>query len=498
MPKVGLVFPRTRYPSGDFPLGITLLAAYIRRELGYEVVVCDSTFDPRVSLFSEFYDREKPDIIGIGMSTLMLGEGITAARMAKERGLPVFVGGPHPTISPDEMMELDCVDAVVMGEGEVTVAELLPVMLSGDIRPVAGAKVKTADGTILVGPARAVIPDLSTLPFPAWDTIDMERYIGAWGQLDCHKPGLRGVNLVASRGCPFTCSFCQPVLDSLFGHKLRLSTPARVVDEILELKRQLNIEAFWFTDDTFTLNKKWVMEFCQILMDREVNMVWGCTTRANLIAPELMETMAAAGLRKIGIGMESATERIREGVYDKGITSGAIDATVHAARKWGVKVLLFLMLGAPSETRREMLETVEAATRLPAQEASFSIFVPIPGTTLHQNMVQQGYTMSSDYTDYDYYARRPFESDISRKELRMLQRWAYFRFYSHPYRWRSVARNASTLRGVLSMGRKALRLVPSGTSERLARDFGVSSTVSGSERSFRRGGSHRAAEGSPP
>ncbi len=184
--------------------------------------------------------------------------------------------------------------------------------------------------------------------------------------------------------------------------------------------------------------------------------------------------------------MESATERTREGVYDKGVTSEAIDATVHAAHKWNVSVLLFLMIGAPSETRREMLKTVEAATRLPAQEASFSIFVPIPGTTLHQNMVQQGYQMSSDYTDYDYYARRPFKGKLTRFELRMLQRWAYLRFYSHPHRWRSLARNASSVRGVLSIGRKAMRIVPSGTSERLARDFGVSPTVSRSERSFTR------------
>lgn len=175
-----------------------------------------------------------------------------------------------------------------------------------------------------------------------------------------------------------------------------------------------------------------------------------------------MREMHAAGLRKIGIGMESATERIREAVYDKGVSLEAVRHTVTTARDVGVQTLLFLMLGAPDETRPQMLRTIEVATSLPASEASFSLFVPIPGTTLHTQMVQAGIEMSDDYTDYDYYARQPFEGPVSRRELRMIQRLAYLRFYSHPYRWRSLARNASTLNGLRSMGRKLMRIVPHG------------------------------------
>jgi hypothetical protein len=106
------------------------------------------------------------------------------------------------------------------------------------------------------------------------------------------------------------------------------------------------------------------------------------------------------------------------------------------------------------------------ATALPASEASFSLFVPIPGTDLWQRMREQGIAMSEDYTDYDYYARQPFEGEISRRELRMLQRWAYLRFYAHPARWGSVARAASTRAGAKSLGRKLLRIVPHGLAPR--------------------------------
>lgn len=467
MAKLGLVFPRFRYPSGDYPLGIALLAAYVERELGVEVAVCDTTFDPRLERIAEFYDRERPDLVGIGMSTLMLGEGLAAARMAKDRGLPVFLGGPHPTVDPEGVMAHPAVDACVLGEGEETTVDLVRSLLAGERRPVEGAWVRGADGVILRSDRRRAIRDLDALPFPAWDRVDMEAYIAAWGQLDSFRPGLRGVNLIASRGCPYACSFCQPVLDAMFGKKLRARSPARVVEEIVELERRYRIEGFWFTDDTFTTNRRWVAEFCDRLDATGLRLYWGCTTRANLIAPELMARMARSGLRKVGIGMESATEHVREGIYKKGVSAEAIEHTVRVAREHGVHTLLFLMLGAPGETAADMVKTIETATRLPADEASFSLFVPIPGTDLHREMVERGYAMSTDYTDYDYYARQPFEHELPRWRLRMLQRWAYLRFYGHPRRWRSVARAASSVDGARSLGRKLLRIVPHGMAPRL-------------------------------
>jgi radical SAM superfamily enzyme YgiQ (UPF0313 family) len=464
--KVALVFPRFRYPSGDYPLGIASLAAYLRQHLPVQVVVCDTTFDPRMERIEAFLEKERPDFVGIGMSTLMLGEGLEAAKLAQARGARVFLGGPHPTTDPEALMEEPFVEACVIGEGEETTRALLEAWLAGRDGPVEGAWVRTRDGVVHRSARRAGIRDLDALPLPAWELLDMEAYLAAWGQLDSYRPGLRGVNLMASRGCPFECSFCQPVLDEMFGKKLRSRSPESVVAEIVELHRRYRIEGFWFTDDTFTTNRKWVTRFCELLQATRLDLSWGCTTRANLIAPELMRTMAEAGLRKVGIGMESATERIREGLYKKGVSQEEIHHTVEVAREHGVHVLLFLMLGAPGETRREMLATIEQATRLPATEASFSLFVPIPGTDLWQRMREEGWKMSEDYTDYDYYAKQPFEGEISRKELRMIQRWAYLRFYGHPARWRSVARAASTSAGAKSLGRKLLRIVPHGLAPR--------------------------------
>lgn len=460
--KLALFFPRFRYPSGDFPIGIGLLAAVVMRELGIEVVVCDTTFDPRMAKVERFLDAERPTMVGVGMSTLMLGEGLAVCAAAKRRGVPVFVGGPHPTTDPAGMMANPDIDAVVIGEGELPTVELVRMLMAGERRALKGVWLRGEDGAPIPSHERWPVPELDDLPWPAWDLLEMEAYIAAWGQLDSFRPGLRGVNVTASRGCPFTCTFCQPVLDAMFGRKLRQRTPDSVVAELVELKRRFGIEGFWFTDDTFTTNRKWVLRFCDAMEAAGLGLFWGCTTRANLIAPDLMRRMHAVGLRKIGIGLESAVERIREGVYEKGVSADEVSETVRIADQIGVQTLLFLMLGAPGEGRGEMLQTIELATQLPASEASFSLFVPIPGTDVHTRMVEGGYALSEDYTDYDYYARQPFVGEISRAELRMIQRFAYLRFYSHPRRWRSLARSASTGPGLRSLGRKLLRIVPRG------------------------------------
>lgn len=461
VPTLGLVFPRLRYPSGDFPLGIALLAAFVReRAPDWRVAVCDTTFDPRLGSVAEFLDREKPDVVGVALYTFGLGEGLAACRLAADRGIPVIAGGPHPTIDPGSIVAQESVAAVVLGEGELATLDLCRMLHAGERYPVDGAWVQLENGSVARGADRRPFPVLDELPLPAWDLIDMDAYVGAWGQLDSVRPGLRGANLNASRGCPFSCSFCQPVLDKMFGNKLRQRSPDSVVEEIKALKERYDIEGFWFNDDTFTTRRSWVEAFCDAMEASGLDLVWGCNTRANLVSPDLLHRMTRVGLRKLAIGLESATERIREGLYQKGVTATAVEMTVRAAKAEGVQTLLYLMLGSPGETRREMLTSIRFASSLPASEASFSLFVPIPGTSLHDRMVAKGYEMSQDHTDYDYYARQPFAHELSQRELRMIQRLGYAIFFGHPYRWASTARVLKSPAGRRSLGRKILRILP--------------------------------------
>ncbi len=458
--RLGLIFPRFRYPSGDIPLGIATLAAHVQSQLDVEVAVCDTTFHPRLDHVEAFLDRFQPDVVGVGMSTIMVDDALAVCRLAHRRGIPVFVGGPHPTIDPEGVLADLAVDAAVVGEGELTTVDLVRSLLDGRREPVEGAWVRDRAGEIHRSDASRHVQDLDSLPFPAWDSLDMEAYFAAWDQLSSFRPGLRGVNLVASRGCPFQCSFCQPMLDQMFGKKFRTRSPGSVVAEVVELHRRFAIDAFWFADDTLTLNRAWVEEFCDGLIATGLGLYWGCTTRANLVDRALLERLHASGLRKIGVGLESSSERIREGIYRKGVDVGSVDSAVRAARDLGIHSLVFLMLGAPGETRTEMLHSIDTAARLPASDVSISLFVPIPGTSIHERMVQDGYELSSGAADYDYYARQPFRGEVSLRQLRAIQLYGYSRFYLHPARLRSLTRSLSSSQGARGIGRKLLRLAP--------------------------------------
>ncbi len=438
-PKVALVHPRFRYPSGDLPLGILGLAAWLRERLPVDVVLCDTTFHRDLDHVRRFLEREQPQLVGIGASTIMIGEAREVARLARAGGARVFLGGPHPTVDPGSVMAWPEVDGVVIGEGEASAEALVDVLLGEGRRAVPGCLVRDREA-VLEGPPRPPLPDLDALPLPAWDLVEMPAYLSAWGQLGAWQPGLPGANLMASRGCPYRCAFCQPVLSRLFGPGQRVRTPEHVVGEVEALHRRYGIGGFWLNDDTLTTRSDWLATFADTLMRRIPGIVWGCNTRGGLMPPDLTRDLARAGLRRLGIGLEAASDRVREGIYRKGVTVDDVRGTVEAARDAGVRTLLYVMLGAPGETWAEMGDTIRLASRLPADEASFSLFVPLPGTAIHEEMRAQGWTLSEDPLDYDYYARQPFRRGPDLAVLRAVQQAAYASFYGHPRRWPYLAR----------------------------------------------------------
>ena len=332
MKKIVLVYPRFRYPSGDIPYGIAQVASYLRQGLDAEVLVWDATFNPSHCAFEDFLARTRPAAVGIGVSTVMFGDAVRIAAAARHRGAFVFAGGPHATVLPESLLASENVDAVVMGEGEETTLELMRNFFDGGHRETAGAWIKQGE-TILRGAPRGFIRDLDALPDPAWDLLPMRAYMKAWYQLDAHDPGLQGTGLIASRGCPFHCSFCQPTLAKIFGDRVRFRSPQRIMSELTALVNAYGIRGFWFFDDSFTVSKKWLLEFCATLKGSGLGLPWGCTTRANLVDEESMTAMAEAGLVRMGIGIESAHPRILDGVYRKGIRVEDAVATLKLARR---------------------------------------------------------------------------------------------------------------------------------------------------------------------
>jgi len=427
--NIALIFPRTRYPSGQPPLGVLSLAAYLRRESDAQVDILDLTFRKKpFDYLQQALSARRYDIVGLSVMTSMLYDARQASEIARQTnpGALVLWGGPHATVLPDDSLAQPAVDAVAIGEAEETLLEL--VQHGGDPTGVAGIWHKTADGGTVHNPPRPLIQDLSTLPWPARDLVDMKTYARAWYSLTAAAPNLLGTSIITSRGCPYVCTYCQPTLRQLFGKKVRRRSVDDVLAELVHLKEAYGLNAFMFEDDTFIIHRPWVKEFSTRLQEANLGLRWGCNVRADLTTREVLEPMVRAGLVQINIGIESGTQRILDQIYDKRITVQDVQQAVDTARSLKLKVGGYFMIGAPTETEQEIEHTIRFAARLPIDEAAFNITTPLPGTYLWD---QTRDLVGGDVAEFDYYHTSVYNSPsvLPANKLQRLKRKAYLKFY---------------------------------------------------------------------
>lgn len=452
--KICLVFPRFKYQFEDSPLGIAYVASSLQ-DRGIDVSILDATFDTTFDDIENYLKKNKLDIVGIYSDTSMFNDAVKVAGIVKKLGIFSIAGGPHPTIMPETMIPY--VDIVVIGEGEETIIDIINNLKN--LKKVKGIWYKK-DGKIIKNPLREPIKNLDKLNFPARELLDMESYIKNWHYLDSVDLGLRGASIVASRGCPFQCTYCQPTLRSIFGPKLKKRSPKNVIEEIKQLKKNYNLDAIFFHDDTLTADKKWVKEFCKLLKKEKLNLVWACNTRVDTIDEDLMKEMYSTGLRGMHIGVESGSQRILNEIYRKGINLDKVKKVVEMARRTGIHSLCFFMIGAPSETEKEINKTMKFACSLKCDEVTFSITSPLPCTYLYYMVKKKGYKLSDNFSDFNYYSKRAFQDpNLPYKKLRYYQKKAFLLFYLHPYRWGYILKHIISIKGWKKMLIKIRRVM---------------------------------------
>lgn len=430
-----LVFPRFRYVSGQPPLGISALYSYLTKKApGVKITVFDGTFsDHKLKDFEHVLADSAFNAVGFSVMNTMVSEVKALAKITR-RFAPaskIIVGGPQATVKPDYFLENDLADIAVIGEGEATFLELLEKDL--DPEGVKGTVYKKS-GRIVHEDARDKMPDLDSLPIPDRNIFDMKAYFGAWNSLDIFSGNLRGTSVIVSRGCPYQCSFCQPTLQKLFGSHVRKYSPGRVIEELQYLKDKFNINAFMFEDDTFLMDKDWAMMVCDLMMEKRLGLVWCCNVRANLCDYGALKKMKEAGLRKINIGIESATQGLLDDVLKKNITVEQIKKAVDTAKSLGLYIQGYFMIGHPKESDGDIRNTIRFARDLDIDEASFSITTPLPGTSLYES---DKYMVEDAHEGCDYYSVSVYDSkylQVPPKKIRMYKRYAYISFYLKPRR----------------------------------------------------------------
>jgi len=456
--KVCLIYPRFKYISGDPPMGVTYLASYLKKYCpGIEVFIIDTTFANPLKHVFAYLEKNKPDILGVYADCTMVDRAVSIADWAGARNIPVIFGGPQPTVDPEYFIAH--ADIVVRGEAEYVLKEIIEHWSQDNLQHIAGIWRKKR-GEVIKNPTNYNFLELDTLPFPARELLPMGRYIYNWSYLDAVDIGKRGTTMIVSRGCPFSCSYCQPTLRQMFGNRVRLRSPGNVVAEILALEERYGIGGIFFHDDTLTADHHWLNEFCRTLLEEKMPVFWGCNSRVDTVNESILKNMYAAGLRVIHFGIESGSQRILDEIFNKKIILDQSRSAVSLAKKIGIHAMGFFMLGAPTETAKEINQTVSFARSLRLDEASFSLTTPLIGTDLHRMLVNSDklktqYQITPGYLDY--YSRYALRGGLHPWCIKFFQLKAILFFYLHPFRFRYIMGHIFTLRGYRKLLNKIRR-----------------------------------------
>ncbi len=297
------------------PLGLLYLSAYLKKA-GRTVSVFDSTFSTPEGLI-EALRESRPRLLGLYVNLMTRSRVVVLIAAATELGVPVIVGGPDASGNAREYLENGAA-AVVRGEGEVTLNELLVRWTEGGPpADVAGTSVRI-DGVVTHAPDRALIPSLAGHPWPDREAIALEPYLETWRR----HHGYGSVSLVTARGCPYTCRWCSR---AVYGESHRRRPVEDVVDEIAFIRKRYAPERLWFVDDVFTIHRGWTLDFASAMKARGLRIPFECITRAERVDEAVAEALVDLGCFRVWIGSESGSPRILEKM-DRGVKVERVQA----------------------------------------------------------------------------------------------------------------------------------------------------------------------------
>ena len=317
--------------------------------------------------------ERKPTVVGMTTLGCNFHCVVRVARAIRQINphIPILLGGPHATILHREILERFVeFHAVVRGEAEETLIEILPRLPKGSLAGIDGVSYRSPDGTISCAPGRRVIPDLDSLPVPAYDTYPIEQL------------GLATLRVEAGRGCPFSCTFCSTA--SFFGRNYRLKSPARLRQEMLDLRARYGITDFKLNHDLFTVNRKKVLAFCQEIQSD--GFTWGCSARVDCVDEELLIAMQEAGCRSIYFGIESGSERIQK-TSRKRLDLSLVKPVLEITERLNIKTTTSFITGFPDEELLDHHDNLNMAGALHVRRAGYNtsqlhLLTPEPGTRL--------------------------------------------------------------------------------------------------------------------
>lgn len=409
------------------PLGIAYMAGVLQ-ENNIDVEILDASAEDM-----DFKDVEKellkrkPDLVALTALTPTIGRALETARVVKET-LPdsiVVMGGYHPTFNFIETLEDENVDIVIRGEGEYIMLNLVQALENqSSLHDVKGIVFEDKNSKeIVVNPEAPLIQDLDELPFPALNLLPMKKY--RLLDMDTHM-----TTMITTRGCPMQCSFCSSA--AMHGKKIRERSVENIVDEIEYLKTNYDIDTIAFMDDTFTLKKRKVMAICDEILKRNIEIMWGCTSRVDTLDEKLLKKMKEAGCITIFIGVESADQQQLDNMC-KNTTIAKIENAFKIAHKLKIRTIASVALGMPGDTKEIMNKTVKFVHKLKPNYAIYSLATPYPGTRFYKEAFEKNLIKIKDWSKYTLITPILETIDCSLNDMRKIQAKAFMKFYLRPH-----------------------------------------------------------------
>ncbi len=391
-------------PEGRIYLGIAYLSAVLK-EAGHEVSLMQVVEPPERERLVERVRDEAPDLLGFSSTTHMFRHvAAWAGWLREETGIPAVCGGVHPTIATADVIECEGIDFAAVGEAEETLLELCEALEAGsDPTGIAGLWAVSGD-SVARNPARALRADLDGLPFPDRTIFDPELFCA-----DQHPRG----TLMASRGCPFDCSYCSNhAQKSVYPNPrdyVRFRSPENVVAEIEEMvSSDPRIEYIRFDDDILTTDRRWFARLSELYRNR-VGMPFICNSRVNFMDREMARALAEMGCEVVCMGIESGNPWLRGKLLNRRMSNGQIERAFEACREAGMKTVSTNMHGLPLEDTAMVLDTVRLNGRCRPDTIQVSTFIPYPRTELFKLCEEQG-LIEGETVDSIFEGRSPLRT----------------------------------------------------------------------------------------
>ncbi|MEK7482511.1 MAG: radical SAM protein [Patescibacteria group bacterium] len=408
------------------PFCLGLLAA-LSRQRGYRADVLDcNALHIGLDALDKNLPSKPPRFVGLTATTVLIAQALEAAKITKQKypQTKTIIGGVHCTVLPEEVLSCPSIDYIVMGEGEYALLDILAGKDPADILGLGWKK----NGSLFFNPQGPTIPDINIFPFMAYDLLPMDKYYPAAGGYK----RLPSLGMITSRGCPGRCTFCK---GNVLGELIRFRTAEKIFEEIVFLQKNYGIRDIAFYDDTFTANRKNVLDFCRLLLENpakggagKTDLTWSCFSRVDTINEEMLSAMKKAGCHQIMYGVESADPQILQNI-NKRISLEKVEETVKATKKAGIETRLAFMFGNPGETEETVKKTIDYSIYLRPDLVSYNITTPYPGTVMFEWADKNGYLLHKKWPEYDLSKPIMELPTISPEKVLSYYKYAYRKFY---------------------------------------------------------------------